>query len=390
MLAFFKNMKLIYPLVQNSLLPAFIFGAALLGFYLYGEISTTTRTNLHILFWASNFACLSVLIYFNQRKPLLFLLMAVLSYIIIKTLKQKYSLDFLSTSSYINLCFFAPLNLCIFYFLPNKRLLSQQNLYWLIFIFAQYAVAEHLDNLNIAISINGRVDGVNLNSLSIILFLIFLIAAFIRCTMTGYISDSALFFSGLNIFAGFYYSASSTALSIFFAAAAFTACVAVIKDIRYAWNYDLLTGLWSRRSYMKHAQKFPLKYSLGLICVDNYPHLYKHLGMNKSQKLLKMLAQRLQELESECPIYRYGQDEFIIIFKNTAMKTGFERLDALRRDIASAEFLFSPKEKGLKITISGCISEKKRSDSNSTEVLQRARRTLEKTYQFTQNITSKA
>ena len=390
MLKFFKNFNLIVPQIQNSLLPTFIFACALLGYFIYGEISVLARHNLHTIFWSSSLITFFILSLFNYRKPFFFLLTIIVSYILINYLKRQYSLDYLSYPSYINLCFFAPINLAIFYFLHNQKLFCSRNLYFFMLIFLEIAIGEALNDYNFVISFNSEADGINLNSLSVLLFLIFLIAAFIKCNISGYIEDTSLFFSGLNIFAGYYYSASSTALSIFFSAATITLLLGTIKNIHYALGHDFLTGLASRRAYLKESAKFPLKYSLSIICLDNYKHLYKAFGHFKTQKLLQMLANRLIELEPENPIYRYSTDEFILIFKNDNLKQSFVKLDNIRREIAASEFMFSSKQKGIKLTISGCISEKKRSDSNATEVLIRARKTLQKTYQFTQNLISKA
>ena len=173
-------------------------------------------------------------------------------------------------------------------------------------------------------------------------------------------------------------------------ASSLTILIGTIKYINFSIYYDRQTGLSNRRTYIKDSSKFPLKYSLAIICLDNYKHLYKILGKNKSHKLLQMLVMRLTELEPENPIYRYSADEFIIVFKNDNLKQSFEKLDNIRREIAASEFMFSQQRKGLKITISGCVSEKKRSDANSSEVLARAYHTLQKTYQFTQNLISKA
>ena len=52
--------------------------------------------------------------------------------------------------------------------------------------------------------------------------------------------------------------------------------------------------------------------------------------------------------------------------------------------------MLGKRQKGLKLTVSCCVSEKKRSDDNSIEVLIRTRKALQKAYQFTQNVTSKA
>ena len=387
---FLRNLKLIIPQIQSSLLPALIFACAFLGYFLYGEISPTARHNLHLIFWGANLLCLGILFCFNRSKPFFYILTIIFSYIIINRLKRYYSLDYMSTSAYINLCFFAPLNLGFFYFWRVHKLLSKPTVWLLLIFFTELAIGEYLDRLNFAIAFNSNVDGINLNTLSILLFLIVIISAFIRCSLTGYQEETALFFSTINIFAGFYYSASSTALCIFFGAAALTTLIGVIKNIRYALGHDFLTGLSSRRAYLKESKKYPMKYSLAVICLDNYEHLSKILGNTKTQKLIKMLAMRLSELENDNPLYRYSVDEFILFFKNDNLKQSFEKLDNIRREIAASEFMFSNHQKGLKITISGCVSEKKRSDSSATEVMVRARKTLQKTYQFTQNLISKA
>lgn len=390
MLSFFKNFKLIIPEIKNSLFPAFIFACAFLSYFLYGEISPLIRHNLHFIFWTADIIGILVLIYFNQRKPFFFLIVITLSYILINWLKRKYSLDYLSTTNYINLCFFAPVNLCFFYFLKNQKLMKSGSVWGLFFIFAEIALAEYLDKIDVTICLNSAVDGINLNTLSLILFVLFLTLAFIKCGLSGSIEDTSLFFSALNIFIGFYYSASSTALCLFFSAAILTAVSGLIKNINYTLNYDFLTGLANSHTYLKESKKFPMKYSLAIICLDNYQHIYKTFGYFKSQNLIKMLATRISELEPENPLYRYSTDEFILVFKNDNLKQSFEKLDNIRREIATSEFMFSRKTKGIKLTISGCVSEKKRSDSNATEVLFRARRTLQKTYQFTQNLISKA
>ena len=390
MLKFLKHFGFILPQIHNSLLPALIFACAFLGYFLYGEIPLIIKNNLHMLFWSFSIASICVLVYFNRRKNLFFILTTIISYMIINNLRQKYSLDYLSSTGYINLCFFAPLNLLLFYFLPDFRLFKINNAYCLIFIFSQIAIGEYLNLSNISVSFNSNADSINLNSLSFMLFIIFSIYSFFRCCRTGYIDDTFLFFSGLNIFAGFYYSANTTALCIFFMASSLTILIGTIKYINFSIYYDRQTGLSNRRTYIKDSSKFPLKYSLAVICLDNYKHLYKILGKNKSHKLLQMLVMRLTELEPENPIYRYSANEFIIVFKNDNLKQSFEKRDNIRREIAASEFMFSQQRKGLKITISGCVSEKKRSDANSSEVLYRAYHTLQKTYQFTQNLISKA
>jgi len=387
---FIYNLQQILPQAHNAHLPALIFGLALLGFYLYGDIDTESMLVFHTGFFLISLVCTGILIYFNQCKPFFYLLTIFIGYLLINCFKRMYSLDYLSSPAYFNLCFFTPLNLGLFYFWPNRRLLTRHTVYWLLFIFAEYALAEKLTLLSIGLTINLSSDTINLNSLSLLLFILLLSATFGRAIITGSIMDSALFYAGLNIFAGFYYSSSPAALTIFFCAAAVTILYAVTKNIYYGIYTDTTTGLASRNAYLRQAKSFPLKYSLGIVCLDNYERMKKGFGRRGINALTKMVTMRLLETESENPVYRFSEDEFVIIFKNEDKKESFERLENIRRAVASAEFMLGNRKKGLKLTVSCCVSEKKRSDDNSLEVLLRARKALQKTYQFTQNVTTKA
>ena len=78
------------------------------------------------------------------------------------------------------------------------------------------------------------------------------------------------------------------------------------------------------------------------------------------------------------------------VFRNEDKNESFERLEKIRRSIASAEFVLNNRKKTVKLTVSTCVSEKKRSDANSIEVLFRAHKTLQKANEFSHNISSKA
>ena len=100
--------------------------------------------------------------------------------------------------------------------------------------------------------------------------------------------------------------------------------------------------------------------------------------------LTKMIAARITETEFENQVYRYTPDEFVIIFKKEDKNEGFDRLEKIRRAVASAEFMLGRRKKPIKLTVSCAVSEKKRSDANSVEVLS-ALQILPETEQLTDN-----
>lgn len=146
----------------------------------------------------------------------------------------------------------------------------------------------------------------------------------------------------------------------------------------------------SRQAFIIQSEKFPLKYSIGIISIDDYDKMAYMFGKKSRNNLVKLIAAKLSNIEPDEPLYRYSNDRFIIIFKNEIKKEAYKRMENLRRQIASASFELSKQNKPIKITVSGCVSEKKRSDANAIEVLVRTHKVLQKALTFSHNLTSQA
>lgn len=331
------------------------------------------------------------LLYFNRSKPVFYILITGLAYILINYLKNFYGNDYVASASYINLCFFLPLNLGIFYFLPNRKLLSRLNVYLLLALFAQFSLAEFLvrHEIKINLTIPDAYFG-NITALGFILFTLLAVIFIFKASEKGRILDYALFFATLNTALALIYSENATAVTLFFSLAALTLLIAIIEDIYYNTYKDVLTGLAGRYAFMINSARFPLKYSLGLIIIDDYDKLLNIFGRRDRDNLIRMIAGKITEHEAEENIYRYNEEEFIIIYKNENKNESFEHLEKIRRSVASAEFILNSRKKAVKMTISTCSSEKKRSDAGSMEVLFRARKVLQKANEFSHNISHKA
>ena len=202
--------------------------------------------------------------------------------------------------------------------------------------------------------------------------------------------DYCIFFSNFSIFIGTFYYSSPTELSLFFAFSSFIIFICLCTDIYFNTYHDPLTSLMSRQAFILQSAKFPLKYSIGIISVDDYDKMAYMFGKKGRNEIIKLIALKLSEIEPEELLYRYSNDRFIIIFKNEIKKEAYKRMENLRRQIAAANFEPSNKSKPIKITISGCISEKKRSDADAIEVLVRAHKVLQKALTFSHNLTSQA
>ncbi len=386
-----ENLGRILPLIKNIFVPAGLFCFGLLCFYACGNISPATQNFLHLAFYGISFVSFMILLYFNKTRPVFFILLITLSYIVVNCLKNFYGGNYTVSPYYLALCLLLPLNFALFYFIPDHRLMTRINVYLLLGIFALFSLGEFVGHSEIRLNLNLETGYFgNVSILGFTVFIITLTIFFFRIAQKGLILDYALFFAALNVFIALIYSDSATAITIFYSVAALTVLAAIVMDIRYNTYKDALTGLPGRYSYMINSGGFPLKYCIGLICIDDYAKLINIFGRRDRDTLVRMIAGRITEEEGEENVYRYNEDEFVIVFRNEDKNESFERLEKIRRSIASAEFVLNNRKKTVKLTVSTCVSEKKRSDANSIEVLFRAHKTLQKANEFSHNISSKA
>ncbi len=379
----------IIPLIGNMLLPAFLFAGALISFCLEGTFSDTTTSVFHSGFYLLSFSSFLVLLYFNRGKPVFIFLLIALAYVLINFFKHVFGAEYAHSAAYISLSTLMPLNLLILYFLPAKNFFNKINIWILLAIFAQYSLAELLARHNIALGISAYSPD-TLNFISLAAFVILLLATLYNSVISGSIADYNYFFTALSVCLAFYYSDSSSGLSVFCFCAVLISLSALAQIIYNETYKDTLTGLDSRNYYIIHSKNLPFKYCVGVISIDDYDKLGINFGRRIQNILTKLIAEQIVNLEKDENIYRYDDDKFVIVYKNLDKNESFERLEIIRRAVASAQFEFSSRHKPIKLTVSAGVSEKKRSDANSFEVLTRADKAMQKIRAFSHNVTSKA
>ncbi len=371
------------------LIPALLFGGGLVYFFAAEEIPHASQLTLHHLFYAASCLSFLILLYFRKGIAVFFILTGAVSYVLINYIKITNPAAFRESVDFVNLSVFIPLNLIIFYFWPQKQLLKKKNIYLLLLIFAQFSIGEHLHKYNIALNYTPFSANGNLCFLSYLIFFGALFSFFWKAVNTGKIYDYALFFAAADIFLGFYYADNATALTLFYSLSGITILIATILYIYTDTYKDELTGFSSRSAFMLQYRNFPLKYSLAVAKIDNYISLknaFRRRGLNK---LMKMIAMRINACETEAVIYRYGEDELVIIFKNEDKNNAYNKMEQIRRSIASASFMMSNFKKPVKLTLTASVTEKKRSDATALETLARTYKALQETVKFSQNVTSK-
>ena len=251
-------------------------------------------------------------------------------------------------------------------------------------IILEYTLAEQLSRYGIGISFYYH----RINIYPTIIALAVCLVSLYYAIRDGKLTDYNIFFASLCIFCGVYYSDNHQGLSMFFALSQIIIGIDIIYNLVYHHYYDGTTELYSRKSYQHQSEHFPQKYCLGIISIDGYDKLRSTLGRKAVNLVVKMLSRIIAQNNPDDTVYRYDDDEFVVLYKTLDKKETFSRLDEIRRLIAGLSFEYSVSQKPLKLTVSCSVAEKKRSDLNATEVLSRADTAMRKTLKFSHNVTS--
>lgn len=128
---------------------------------------------------------------------------------------------------------------------------------------------------------------------------------------------------------------SHAAFDAYLAAGALILAIAVLQDtFRMAFR-DEITGLPSRRALEERLAALGQGYAIAMLDVDRFKGLNDNYGHAVGDQVLKMIAARLARVGGGGSAYRYGGEEFTVLFPGRSLDKAIPHLEALREDIAA-------------------------------------------------------
>jgi len=125
------------------------------------------------------------------------------------------------------------------------------------------------------------------------------------------------------------------AFAMYMGAAGGALAVAVLQDtFRLAFR-DELTGLPSRRALNERILTLGTQYTIAMVDVDHFKHVNDVHGHELGDHVLRMIASKLARVGGGGRAYRFGGEEFAIVFPGRRTREAWPHLDALRRRIAA-------------------------------------------------------
>lgn len=153
--------------------------------------------------------------------------------------------------------------------------------------------------------------------------------------------------------------------ALLWAASGFIFIVAIIQDSYSMAFSDELTGLPSRRALKQDMLKLGMNYAVAMLDIDFFKKFNDKYGHDTGDDVLKLVASILKEVTGGGKAFRYGGEEFTILFPGKSVAEVLPHLEQLREKVAGRGF-----------TLRGKGRSKGKGNRNSRSGSARANRTI--------------
>ena len=137
--------------------------------------------------------------------------------------------------------------------------------------------------------------------------------------------------------AGFFiaceWAGSPGAFGAFMSAAGIILLVAVLQESHRLAFRDELTSLPSRRALEERLSGLGPTYTIAMIDVDHFKQFNDTHGHAIGDQVLKLVSARLAGIEGGGTSYRYGGEEFCVLFADRTLAQALPHLERLRGEI---------------------------------------------------------
>jgi diguanylate cyclase (GGDEF)-like protein len=178
------------------------------------------------------------------------------------------------------------------------------------------------------------IDGLVLAQGSVLLFAVAALGCLLVLLLRDSETESALFGMLLASFLGLGLL-HLPHISIAMASAASLCLAWGLVHGSHAMAYrDDLTGLLGRRALNERLNSLGRRYSIAMLDVDHFKRFNDTHGHDVGDEVLKLVASRVRQVGQGGTAYRYGGEEFCIVFPRKSPEDCARALDAVREEIA--------------------------------------------------------
>lgn len=208
--------------------------------------------------------------------------------------------------------------------------------------------------------------------------------------------ERGVFWSLVMVALALYFSTNPVHVAFFLMAAGLTLGLSVVET-SYAMAYrDDLTGLPARRALVRDLEGLGGTYTAAMVDVDHFKKFNDRYGHDVGDQVLRMVATRLERGPGGGRAYRYGGEEFTLLYSGKTKQEVLPLLEEVRAAVEAASFTLrgwrrprkrpvhagpwkseeAEKTKELSVTVSIGVADSAGTESTTEAVLKKADRAL--------------
>ena len=133
--------------------------------------------------------------------------------------------------------------------------------------------------------------------------------------------------------------------TLYLACAGLVLVVAMVESAYAMAYHDELTGLPARRALNEALQRVEGMYTVAMVDVDHFKKFNDVHGHDVGDQVLRMVAGRLARVDGGGRAFRYGGEEFAVLFAGKTTDESAPHLEKLREAVANATFTKRSKDR---------------------------------------------
>jgi diguanylate cyclase (GGDEF)-like protein len=186
-----------------------------------------------------------------------------------------------------------------------------------------------------------------------------------------------------------HFGEADASLNVFSTTALLMCLYAVLQESWRMAYLDELTELPARRALREKFQKIGGSYTVAMVDVDHFKKFNDTYGHDTGDAVLRMIATKLNKVTGGGASYRYGGEEFSVVFTGKNSEDARPHLETLRQTIADTPFMVHrasrrkndkkfkrEKSRAVKVTVSIGVADSKANTASPWDVLKFADKAL--------------
>lgn len=149
----------------------------------------------------------------------------------------------------------------------------------------------------------------------------------------------------LLLFVQFHFQQNVGSLNVFSSAALLMCLYAIIQESWRMAYLDELTELPGRRALREKFQSIGGLYTVAMLDVDHFKKFNDTYGHDTGDAVLRMIAVKMRKVSGSGLTYRYGGEEFTVVFNGKDVNQAWDHLEALRKSIADSPFIINRQDR---------------------------------------------